>query len=342
MKVKYPIDDHVIINNLNNEYGMQVDSITFLPVGDSAYSYKVYDYNGERYFLKLFDHLHDRQRQSIERLEYYLLLTWKMYHQGIFKNITYPIKNQNSEYKTTFNNITIVLFNFIEGETLAEAYPFSKEIVKKVVKSMAAIHQIIDYIDPAHPLIETFDISFQFQLKKCITLLENTVTTENHIKLVLQERVLAEKEQIHSLLNLIRELQNVVAKDNKNNVLCHGDLWGGNLICHENELYVIDWESAIMAPPEYDLFNFIGKSFEIFFAAYQKQMGETVTLNANLLRFYSYRHHLRNLTNWLMNILYRNTEEAQNENDLDMILNHCMNRWDSIEENVRAVHSIMK
>lgn len=43
-----------------------------------------------------------------------------------------------------------------------------------------------------------------------------------------------------------------------------------------------------------------------------------------------------------MNILFRNTEDAQNENDLEMILYHRMNRWDSIEPNVRAVDAILE
>ena len=126
------------------------------------------------------------------------------------------------------------------------------------------------------------------------------------------------------------------------NVLCHGDLWGGNIIRHSNKLYFIDWESAMIAPPEYDLVGYIDKEFDIFFSSYEKHYGQTVSINLDLLRFYSYRHQLRNLTNWIMNILYRNKAEEQNENDLEMILNHCMNRWDSIEPNVRTVGAILK
>jgi spectinomycin phosphotransferase len=93
-------------------------------------------------------------------------------------------------------------------------------------------------------------------------------------------------------------------------------LW--NLILHKTNLFFIDWESTIIAPPEFDLFGYLGEEFDVFLSSYQKHMGHTVTLNIALLRYYSYRHHLRNLTNWLMNILFRNTEEIQNENDLEI------------------------
>jgi spectinomycin phosphotransferase len=342
LEVKYPIEDNILMINLNKEYGIQMESVHFIPMGDSAYSYWVNCANGDRYYLKLFDHQNDRQRRSIERLKYYLPLTWQMYHQGLFRNITYPIKNQNGDFKTTFNNITTVLFNFIEGETLAEAYPFSKEILKEIAKSVAAIHRITNYIDPSLIVTETFDISFESDLEKCVSELERTLTSDNHIKKALREQVLLQKEQIFFLLNLVRELRGVAITDNKDKVLCHGDLWGGNLIRHENELYFIDWESAIIAPPEFDLIGYIGEEFDVFFSSYEKHLGQSVTINLDLLRFYSYRHHLRNLTNWLMNILYRNTEEAQHENDLEMILHHCMNRWDSIEPKVRTVEAILK
>ncbi|MBA2942511.1 hypothetical protein HZF08_29995 [Paenibacillus sp. CGMCC 1.16610] len=45
---------------------------------------------------------------------------------------------------------------------------------------------------------------------------------------------------------------------------------------------------------------------------------------------------LKALTSYLWGI------QAQNENDLEMILYHCMNRWDSIEPRVGAVEAWME
>lgn len=342
MEVKYSIDDNELLSNLNKEYGIQADSLHFIPMGDSAYSYRVHCIDGQQYYLKLFDHKNDRHRKSIERLQHYLPLTWQLYHQGPFRNITYPIKKQNGDFKTTFKAITTVLFNFIEGETLAEAYPFSKEILENIAKSVVAIQQITPFIEQDTLLIENFDISFEANLEKCVTVLEGTETFDNPLKHTLREVILLKKEQIYSMLHLIRELRVKALADSKEMVLCHGDIWGGNLICHENELYFVDWESAMIAPLEFNLFGYIGDEFEVFFSSYEGYLGHSVTVNIDILRFYCYRHHLRNLTNWLMNLLYRNVEKAQDENDLEMILYHCMNRWDSIEPNLRRVACILQ
>ncbi|WP_338787200.1 phosphotransferase [Metabacillus sp. FJAT-53654] len=342
MEVRYAINDNVLIRNLNKHYGIKVESIAFIPMGDSAYSYYVNCNNGDRYYLKLFDHGNDRQRRSIERLTYYLPLTLQLYHQKLFQNITFPIKNQIGDLKTTLNEITLVMFNFIEGETLAEAYPFSEELLEEIAQSMAIIHRITHYINSSQILTETFDISFEKDLEKCISVLEGIITSDNNIIKTLREQVLLKKERIFFLLNYVRKLRELIIKDKKDMVLCHGDLWGGNIIRNSNGLYFIDWESALVAPPEFDLVGYIDKEFDVFFSSYKKYYGQDVTINFDLLRFYSYRHHLRNLTNWIMNILYRNTLEEQNENDLEMIVYHCMNRWDRIEPNVRTVEAIIK
>jgi len=335
LKVKYDIADCFLIQNLNNHYGIIAEKISFIPMGDSAYSYRVDCNNGNCYYLKLFDEKNDRQRRGIERLEYYLSLTWNLYHQGLIKNITYPIKNLNRDYKTKINDLTLVLFNFIEGKTLAESYPFSKEILVKISQSMAAIHQITHYIEPFHMVRETFDISFTNNLEHCISVLEGTHISDNHIISVLREKVLGKKDLIYCLLDNVRNLLEFVKKDKQDWVLCHGDLWGGNMIISSNELYLIDWESAIVAPREYDIVGYVGKDFGSFFSSYKKFLSQDVSINIELLRFYSYRHHLRNLTNWLMNILYQNTDEAQSENDLEMILYHCLNRFENIEDNLK-------
>jgi spectinomycin phosphotransferase len=342
LEVNYNIENSVLKVNLDKEYGIEIASVHFIPLGDSAYSYWVKCTNGERYYLKLFDHQNDGQRRSMERLRYYLPLTWQMYHQGLFRNLTYPIVNREGGFTTTFNNVTVVLFNFIEGETLAEAYPFSKQMLEDIAKSVAAIQLITPLIDKTTLLADTFDMSFEYELETCISMIECTITYNKPIKQTLRQVVLSKKEQIFDLLHLVRKLQGISIADTKEKVLCHGDIWGGNLIRHKNELYFVDWESAILAPPEFNFISYMGEEFDVFFSTYEKNIGKTLTMNLDILRFYAYRNHLRNLTNWLMNILYRNTEEVQNEKDLEKILYHCMNRWDSIEANVRAIDALLQ
>lgn len=116
---------------------------------------------------------------------------------------------------------------------MAEAYPFSKQILEEIAKSVAAIQLITPFIDKTTLLVDTFDISFESDLEKCISMIACTLTFNNPIKQALRQVVLSKKERILDLLNLVRKLHGISIADSKEKVLCHGDIWGGNLIRHK-------------------------------------------------------------------------------------------------------------
>jgi spectinomycin phosphotransferase len=339
---KFPIEDSVLLAKLKESYGVEVEHLDFIPVGDSAYSYRVNCENKQKLYLKLFDHQNERQMSGVSRLSYYLPLMWQLYHGGYLKNITYPIKNVRGAYQTTFDGVTIVLFNFIEGETLADAHPFSDDILRKVTGLMVSIQRASSKVDLSSLPKDNFDISFAGSLKECVKELEKPHATNSSALVILRELVLTNKELIKTSLDYVVELRGLVNRDTNELVLCHGDVWGGNIIRNEDELFLIDWESVILAPHEYNVFSYIGDRFDVFYTAYEQELNRQVNMNLDLLRFYSYRAHLRNLTNWIINILCGNNSAAQNNNDIAMIRDHCLNRIAPIEPNIHHVEAILK
>jgi spectinomycin phosphotransferase len=335
MKVKYNMDEKKLFAKLYQDYGIEAAQLNFIPVGDSAYSYKLNCTDGKSYYLKLFDNHNDNQRNRVEHLDFSLNVTWKMYHEGFFKQLTYPIKNKCGQFMTTFHTISLVLFNFIEGKTLANAYPLSKEILIKIARSVSRIHQSIMMIGQKTARKEDFDISFEKDLTDCILFLETTSEFENPYHQRLKEVILDKQEKIVHFHKLLVKLRELAYNTEKEMVLTHGDVWGGNLILDmKSDLHFLDWEGALIAPPERDLFSYIDQDF---LTHYELQWCRPVDLNIDLLRFYSYRHHLKNLTNWILNILYLSSDEEQNENDLDMIIHHCLNRFEGIESSLNNV-----
>jgi len=68
----------------------------------------------------------------------------------------------------------------------------------------------------------------------------------------IREQVLAGPARFKALQAYARDLE-------KPQVICHTDLHGGNLMLDRSgELILLDWENAIFAPPEYDLFFIAG------------------------------------------------------------------------------------
>ncbi|MBB3127012.1 thiamine kinase-like enzyme [Paenibacillus rhizosphaerae] len=332
MKQPYRMDEGAFVHHLNEAYGIAARRLIFIPYGDSAYSYRVEGENGTRYYLKLFDHGNDSHGQGILRCRRYVPLMWELHQTGRFMELPCPFRTLSGAFLLSFSGCTAVLFQFIEGETWAEAYPFSKHNLERVGRLAAQIRQLTPWTIGSGLLSETYDVSFSEHLNNCLQLLEHLRPGASPASPVLRELVIPQQTRITGLLHLLTEIRARLVLDPAPQVLCHGDLWGGNLMeTADGRLIVLDWEAAMLAPPELDIVGYIGDGLDHFLTGYEQELGQPMELNPDLLRFYAYRHHLRNLTHWCLNILHRDLEPDQLENDLEMVRHHCLNRLDTVE-----------
>lgn len=269
-------------------------------------------------------------------MNFYLPLTWDLYHKGLYKYITYPIKSRIGELQADIGLAVIALFNYIEGRTLDDEYPFSPFLLEKVARSTAQIHKVqYPFINPK---IEDFQIPFIKKLVKILDELENTSAHNNEDIQHLQDYILPRKKKVLNFINQLHVYQNKIQNAPKKMVLTHGDIWGGNLMLdRNNNLYFLDWESAMIAPPEADLRHYLFEDFDFFIEKYKEEMNCPVKLDLDLLGFYVYKSHLANLTNWLTRILYNNQTSEQNKSDFECITFHCMDRWDMVVEKIQSL-----
>lgn len=148
-----------------------------------------------------------------------------------------------------------------------------------------------------------------------------------------KELLLPHRGKILGHLDRLRELQSLTrsATRDREFVLCHTDLTPANLLMtDEGELYVLDWEGAMLAPPEHDLFFFTGEHFPTFLDEYERAFGPVV-LNGDVFGFYFYRRYLEDLSEWIVRILYENTNDEQDAHDLEGIREDCLGCWPHLE-----------
>jgi spectinomycin phosphotransferase len=126
-------------------------------------------------------------------------------------------------------------------------------------------------------------------------------------------------------------------------VICHTDLHGGNLMFDQNgDLFLLDWENAMLAPPEHDLFFIAGEpeSWDVFLPPYVKEAG-LVTPDPDLLGFYWYRRALEDVAGFLARILAEEGNPERDREDVVMLLDNVA--WlDRIEEDVDRLRSLPK
>jgi thiamine kinase-like enzyme len=157
----------------------------------------------------------------------------------------------------------------------------------------------------------------------------------------LRDLLLPRKDDILGLLQRLKELQAQVKAVGKEMVVCHTDLHGDNLMVDdERNLYILDWEGAMIAPPEHDLFFFAEEErfWSLFLPTYEREFGP-VGLDSNAFGFYYYRRNLEDLIDWIVRILRYNFNDEQDRQDLLGIVEDCMSGWPYLETTISKIEA---
>jgi spectinomycin phosphotransferase len=338
MRFEPQIDRAALIKKVRQEYGIDIGKLTFLPEGMVSYRYIVDCLSGGRYFLKLFGDSRLEQI-SVSQLDFYLPLTWNLHSKGLLPNVPYPIKTRGDRFKIDFGGQPLVLFNFIDGKVIGCDTPLSDDILSRLASLVGILHKSTPEVGVGYSHVEGFDIIFEDELVDGLDALERITARDSQGKQALRELLLPRKGEILGYLNRLKELQRLARAAEKEMVLCHTDLHGDNLIMNDQgDLYILDWEGAILAPPEHDLFFFAWEDrfVDLFLANYEREFGP-VSLDSNVFGFYYYRRNLEDLTDWIVRILYENTDEKQNRSDLEGIVGDCIEGWPYFEITISRI-----
>ncbi|MBS4196001.1 phosphotransferase [Lederbergia citri] len=327
MNKPHPITFNEILQLILPYYGLHGDSISFIPFGDKSYSYKIRCLNGNTFYLKLLDK--KLQKEAIAQTEYYLPLLTELHERSLYPPAIYPILTKDGRAKVELDEIVLILFPWIDGSSLADSYPLNESYIREIAKLSAELHMITTNTQLPR---ESFNVNFLDELYTYIKILP-----QKSASLELKAIITTKETEIISLIEKIKQLASTFETSHFKFVVCHGDLWGGNLIQSSSGLRIIDWESVISAPMERELAGYITQMPFVFMDAYSEKIGSRIKPNIDLLRFFSFRSQLHNLYSWLKNLLIYELDKEQQMNDIDMIKNHCLNRWEGLEEGLQSL-----
>ncbi|MCP4541456.1 MAG: aminoglycoside phosphotransferase family protein [Chloroflexi bacterium] len=337
MKIEATIDKTALIETVRREYGTEIERITFVPVGWVACSYIADCAGGERYFLKL-----DRDSEEISfaasNRNFYLSLTHQLYSKRILPHIACPVKTRAGQLAAPFEEYVLILFNFIEGETVGFGNS-SDEILMKLARLVGILHKSIGQIKVERPFYERFDIVFKNDLVNGFDILKNITSGDRWGKRELRDLLLPHRDEIKVLLQRLQNLQTLARAVEKEMVVCHTDLHGGNLMTDaQGNLYIVDWENAMIAPPEHDLFFWAEHDYfwDSFLPIYEREFGPA-SLDIDVFGFYYYRRNLEDLADFVRHILYRNTDDKQDKKDIYWIGESCISGWSHLETKIARI-----
>lgn len=307
-----------IDNVLKSQFNIECTNIVETIGGLSASAYKIITINNS-FFLKVYDKKLTQTPIWIENIDNYMpILLWLNENTELKGKIIRPIKTINGGYRYEDDENVYILFDFIEGETVAKK-PLSNNQVIELADIMAHLHSYGQEIPIKMDKIkETFDVPFCVSLESYIQ--KNYTTAPDDIKLILQPCL----EQLILKINELKSLSYRAKQKGSRMVLCHTDAHGWNLM-QSDHLILVDWEGMKLAPAESDLFMFAVKDYWDIFLKHYSAIRPEFELDKDMLSFYVIRRKLEDIWAFLESILYDDFSNEQRKNDLEFLSNECKN-----------------
>ncbi|MBN1262607.1 MAG: aminoglycoside phosphotransferase family protein [Anaerolineae bacterium] len=333
MRPEPVIDQDALLGALRAAYGIPARRVRYFPTEWSDYCYVVTGADDRRYFLKLHPPQRVASASAASSLDFYLPLIHTLHAQGILPHIPYPIETTEGRLTADFAEYRLILVHFIEGEVLGQARLETAEYQRYIARLVGVLHASTSVLSMPNPLVEQYALAFEPVLKDMLCTLPALPKQATDSQRVLRDFVAPRTEQFLDFVRRARELQAHARALDKPRVICHTDLHGENMMRDtDGELYLLDWENAMLAPPEHDLFFFAGEAgfWEDFLPQYERVAG-TAYLDAEVFGFYYYRRALEDMTECMVHILHGNGD------DPDMLLDitvECFEGMPSIETTI--------
>ncbi|PZS00115.1 MAG: hypothetical protein DLM69_06715 [Candidatus Chloroheliales bacterium] len=341
MKIEPPIDHAALIQQISSAYGLPVTALTFVPLGEVGIAYVVDCADGRRYFAKLLPGSRQGRSQQA-KLGVYLPITYELYERGLFRNLPCPIATSAGALHDRFGEYALTLFRYIEGQTLPyDTATYPKPVRDQLARAIATIHRATHLLISPLPPAAAFEMRFADDLRRGLAALNLIGPLHRPGQIALRDLLLPRRDALLDRLADTEQLADTARARATSLVLCHTDMGGdNNMVDAAGRVYILDWEDITLAPPEHDLQTFSDRHFADFLTVYQ-QAGGATALDPLQFAFYFQRRYLVDLTDWLIRILYENTDPLQDVHDLAGIQSECLNKLDNFTVQIANITQML-
>jgi spectinomycin phosphotransferase len=245
MLEKPDLQERLIISRLQDEYGLHVNQLTFLPIGADVNTavFRVVTEDETAYFLKLRKGDFDEISVAVPRF---------LKAQGI-QAIIAPLVTRAQQLWTSLDPFKMILYPFIEGQNGYEA-ALSHQQWLDFGAALKGIHTA--QLPPALTKLiprETYSPRWREMVKTFQARIE-TIAFDDPTAAKLAAFMKAKRSEINHLVARAEVLGLALQARSLKLVLCHSDLHAGNLLIGAKDaLSIVDWDNPRFAPKELDL-----------------------------------------------------------------------------------------
>lgn len=325
-------------------YGFDVARIEFVPKGIDSWSYATESRDGSRLYLKLTEPTRpDAERRRGAELPLMAALA------DLGLRVPHPIADGDGHLTIPFERFELTLFEYLDGRTLEDETAWAEPLYSRVAQVVAAIHGSTESVRQLVPRTERYDLPFLPRLAGTVEALVAGASfpAGDHPTLAgLRDLLAPRAAELFDRIAALETLRHRARDRAGETVLCHTDLWGSNLLLAEDgELSVVDWDGALIGPPEADLFMFAGTSFfpadrfGWFLDRYERAF-RPISLDADVFGFYFHRRNLEDIAEFVIQLTKGNGDYA----DLHAALGYTadlVDAWPGLEKRVDAVQQVL-
>ena len=317
MLEKPDIADVVIIDCLQAAYELHVTNLTFLPLGADRNTavYRADTNANTPYFVKLRSGPFDDVTLRVPRL---------LFDQGI-RQIISPIDTPSGQLWVDLPPYKLAIFPYIEGHNAYEVDMLDTHWVE-LGQTLKALHMatLPDELTRRIPQ-EDFSDHWRTIVRDFQQQVETTPFSDP-IGAKLAAFMREKDEIISALVQRAATLATVLKNQEPQRVVCHADIHAGNvLITPDQQFYIVDWDTLIMAPKERDLMYVGGGQFvnkrpaedeeRLFYEGYGATDADPVAL-----AYYRYQRIVEDIAVYCEEILLTEGPGEDRENGLRQLM----------------------
>lgn len=300
-------------------YGIRIDTLTFLPIGADTNTavYRALTKDKQSYFIKLRSGVFYHACVDVP----HILKTSGNPH------IISALPTRTHELWTTLGALKLIVYPYIEGRNAVEA-GLSKQHWKALGQLVKTLHTLDGSNQIMHDIPRESFISPWPETVTHLLLTLNEQPLLSTVAVETQEFLKGKEKVIVNLIKRIEELTSKLQKQTLQHVVCHGDIHGWNLMLDQNEqMYLIDWDTLILAPKERDLM-FIGAGIwpshytpdeeaSLFFSGY----GQT-EINQDAVSYYRCERIIQDIGEYCQHIFFSQDNEADRHQSFEYLKTH--------------------
>lgn len=317
---------------LARDFSIEATGIQFIPVGAACACYRVDSHGGGRFFLKAWAGTPGSDETSA-RQETVLPLLRLMRENELPVTVPVPLLgNDGAPFAFLPGSDTrVAVFPFFDGDSPEEDAGVPPELIEPLAEAIAAYHSAPPWPKGSLPELDALDVYFEAELQDALLRLAMVHDDARPGLVVARNVILPRLAEFDAFLLRANELRDSVHRLQGSRVLCHTDLGGSNLlVTPEGELVILDWDWAIVAPPEHDLQTAATSEHFAHFLRVYREAGGAEDLHLDHFAFYLVRRYLADMTHRLLLLLDYNETAEQDEEALYGIHAYGFDRFDAL------------